>query len=159
MREVAFLIEERFDASPTLPHDGDLMARVRASAMPAPPPVEASEPMVQVIEPEPIEIDDREAMSAALAVVEPEPAPVPPSLRERVRFRVGGPDDAPEMREAEIAGLGGRGVSVLVCLDGQHDPGVDEGLRARGQPARSGESLAFRGVTEGLGIGQWSRPS
>lgn len=110
-------------------------------------------------EPESFDADDRETVSAALALVEPEPEPEPPCLRDRVRYRVGGSDDAPEMRDAEIASLGGRGISVLVFLDGQHDPGVDPGVRARGQPARSGECLAFRGVTEGRAVGQWSRPS
>lgn len=102
---------------------------------------------------------DADLVAEALAAPDPEPEAAPPSHGERVLFRVGGWDEAPEMREAEVVSVSGRGVGVLVLLDGQHDSGVDDEVRARGIPARSGEALVFRGVIEGAAVGRWSRPA
>jgi hypothetical protein len=106
---------------------------------------------------EPLDAFEVNADTVADLAGEAPPEPPPLALRMPIRVRIGGPDDAPEWRRAEVAKLGGYGISALVHLDGQHDPHLSPALKQHGTPAHSGACLVLPNVTEGSDVGQWSR--
>jgi hypothetical protein len=100
---------------------------------------------------------DLDAVAELAAEAPPEPPPL--ALRMPIRVRIGGTDEAPVWRAAEVVKIDGYGISALIYLDGQHDPGLSCAVKQRGHPARSGECLVLPNATEGSNVGQWSRLS
>lgn len=96
-----------------------------------------------------------ETATEAVSVEGAEDAPVGSlGLGARIRVRIGGPDDAPEWREAEVCKV--EPMHARVFLTGQYDSGLDKALKRGSTPARSGEAIIVA-VTEGDGIAQFKR--
>ena len=137
-------------------------AETEAEVAPAPPDVEvasdaagvddelpADEPVVE----EPPELEVPVVVGAEPAAADDD---LPPELHDWIAVRIGGSDEAPEIRRGQVCRVDG-GLCVRVDLDGQHDPGLDPQLKRSGHPARSGESLVLVDVTEGSSVGEWRR--